>query len=78
MDDFDVLILLIAPLVAVHAHPFPFVGLVVVATAFSWIILKTMPDRIKWAICIPLLLAAIWGGSLLIMFVLKLPGFPPH
>jgi hypothetical protein len=61
-----------------RAHPIPFAVLFGVSAVSCGIGLNAMSGSLKWCVCVPLFLAAIWIGSLLIVFVLKLPGFPPH
>jgi hypothetical protein len=78
MDDFLFFVVVYAPWLVAFEHPFPFLGLVVVAAACSCFILKAMSSNIKWVLWISLFLAALWSGSLLILFVLKSSGFPPH
>ena len=78
MDDFDYFVLGRAPLIAAQAHPFAFVVVLALAVGLSWLAWKATPRGIRWLFGAVVLPAAVWVGSIFVLFVLKLPGFPPH
>jgi hypothetical protein len=68
----------LAPLIAAQAHPIPLGLLLVASSVLTWLLCRTVSGTLKWLLGIPLLLASVWVGSIMIIFVLKLPGFAPH
>jgi hypothetical protein len=79
MEDlfFLAIIIALAPPIAAQAHPISF-GLMLVTMAFSWSIYMRRSQTTNWILGFFLFLVVIWTGSVLIIFVLKLPGFAPH
>ncbi len=76
--NFLAILIALAPLIAAQAHPIPFLVLLVGAAALGYSLSRRMSHATKWFLGILVFLVALWAGSILIIFVLKLPGMGPH
>jgi hypothetical protein len=79
MDDFSYLlaVLIVAPLDAVFYYPIIFAVLSCGCIAVIWLVCRPV-SGMKWLLFVPLLLAAIWVISLMIVCGLGVPEFAPH
>ena len=79
MDDFGYLlvVIVVAPLDAAFNYPIIFAVLSCGCIAASWFACRPV-SGMKWLLYVPLLLAAIWVASLMIVCGLGVPGFAPH
>lgn len=70
---FVLLLLILAPLLAGHSHPLMFLAVLAFAATVSFGVGRMTSGPTKKARIAVTFLAALWIGSLLVIFTLKLP-----